>query len=178
MRLLALDPGFANLGWAVLTVGPDGVDVVARGLIETAKENRKRQLHSGSDDGRRIDELAGQLAVVRVQHAVSRTFDLGAYELPSAAKGARAAHALGLAHAISRMSLRRLCSSVVEVTVADARRVAAGVPKAKEAAAHDAIKARWPHLTQASTHELDAVAVGLAALETPVGMALSAREAG
>lgn len=196
MRMLAIDPGFAELGWAVLDFGAvqavPGIgfaaveaEVVACGVLRTAKETKKRKLHSGSDDGRRIDLLTEALVRLSVEQGVVQhreawkygAFHLGAYEIPSAAKGARAAHALGLAHAISRIALRRTCSSVVEITVADARTAAAGKPKAKEGDAHAAIKARWPRLVHATAHELDAIAVGLAALETPVGMALRGGQA-
>lgn len=169
MKLLAVDPGFASLGWAVLEVIGDRVEVVDHGLIETKKEAKKRRLHGGSDDARRIDDLAHALRAVALAHYAR----LGAYELPAAAKGARAGHAMGIAHAVVRLVLTGHCAAVVEVTVDDARRAAARTTsRASEKDAHAAIVGRfWPGdecSCEASAHELDAIAIGLAALETQV----------
>lgn len=178
MKILAIDPGFAELGWAVIDASPRALDVVACGVLRTAKEAKKRKLHSGSDDGRRIEQLALALEQVRGAHGDGGAFRLGAYELPAAAKGARAAHALGLAHAIVRLSLRAACASIVEVTVQDARAAVVNRPnvppirRPSEKETHEVLIANYPRLVDATAHELDAVAVGVAALETPVGRAL------
>lgn len=173
MKLMCWDPGFAGLGWAVLDVRRDRVERVESGVLSTKKESKKRKLHVGSDDARRIDLLARELRALVSTFAPA----LVAYELPAASKGARAGHALGIAHATVRLCARHLDDArpIVEVTVLDARRAALGraTGKTPESEVHDVLRRRFfADEPKPEAHELDAVAVGLAALETEIVKAM------
>jgi Holliday junction resolvasome RuvABC endonuclease subunit len=169
--LLGIDAGFAELGWAVLR---DGI-LEATGRIRTAKGNRKRGLHSGSDDARRIDEVRRALLVVLDTWAP----DAVGYELPSGSQRARQAQSLGFAHAIVRCIVRDWDDTMplLEVTVLDARRSVCGSAKPTEATTHDILRGRWGGLAGRSPHELDAVAVAVCASGSDV-VRMLARRAG
>jgi Holliday junction resolvasome RuvABC endonuclease subunit len=166
--LLGIDAGFAELGWAVLR---DGILEVT-GRIRTTKGTRKRGLHSGSDDARRIDEVRRALLVVLdtwCPHVV-------AYEIPSGSQSARQGQALGFAHAIVRCTVGD-SAPLLEVTVLDARRAVCGSAKPTEATTHDILRGRWGGLAGRSPHELDAVAVAVCASGSDV-VRMLARRAG
>jgi Holliday junction resolvasome RuvABC endonuclease subunit len=173
--ILGIDGGLAALGFAVVDVGRS--EVLASGVLKTAKETVKRKLHVGSDDARRIDQLSDGIV------ALYRTWapELLAYELPSGAKSARAAHALGIAHALVRVSARRadVRMPIVEVTVGDARKACCpGVGRVSEEDAHAALADMFTLvLSRYQTHELDAIAVAVAASRSEVAAALSQRGA-
>lgn len=183
MKLVAIDPGFADLAYAVLyTTRVGEVRLLDLARIATKKETKKRKSHVGTDDGRRIDEIATALERAFKKHEP----DLVGYELPAASKGARAGHALGMAHAIVRLSTRLYSPQMplIEVTVNDARRAATGkrTGKVTEDEVHAAIGEQFGTgpgwIDQWSVHELDAIAVGLAALESSVARALIGRRVG
>lgn len=184
--ILAIDPGFAALGWAVLELLPGGaVGIEDAGVLVTERETRRRQLHAGSDDARRLDLLSEAL-----QGLVQNWRPLVAvYELPAAAKGGRANHALGLAHGVVRGTLRATdpTLALVEVTAYDAKVAATGGKSAGKAqvnagvtariaGAAGLIAARVPRVPLRE-HAFDACAIGLAALSTATVQALVRRGA-
>jgi Holliday junction resolvasome RuvABC endonuclease subunit len=166
---IGIDGGLAELGFAVFDASAG--QVLRTGVYSTKKETKKRKLHVGSDDARRIDLLAGHLGALFAEWSPS----LVGYELPAAAKGARAGHALGIAHALVRLSARLYSATVplVEVTVGDARRACCPrLGRVAEHEAHAALVARFDLAPTLEAHELDALAVAIAALDTPIGDAV------
>jgi len=167
LSILGIDGGLAALGWScVIEDRKHRVLPIAHGLIETAKETKKRKLHVGSDDARRIEVILREL-----DRAVSRCPvkpNLIAYELPAAAKGARAGHTLGVAHGLIRTWGYLSEYPMVEVTVLDARRAATEIEHGRvtEEDTNAALVRRWPRLKKVSQHERDAVAVALAAFDS------------
>jgi crossover junction endodeoxyribonuclease RuvC len=59
--LLGLDPGFANMGWAVLELGVSSEQAVACGVLRTEKSDKKRKVLASDDNLRRSREVAGEL---------------------------------------------------------------------------------------------------------------------
>lgn len=188
--ILAIDPGFAALGLAVLDIAAKHVLSVS--LITTEREAKKRMVHAGSDDGRRIDMLSREIAglVALWQPAVV------AYELPAAAKGSRAQHALGLAHGLVRATVRTVATSlnqptsIVEVTAGDVKSALGLKPRGvtKLDVEREVLwrfsesrpLERWAAETKAKDkreHGFDACAVGVAASTTSVALALRGRAA-
>lgn len=178
MIVLGLDTGLAALGWALVdTEAPSDISILRAGVWTTEREAKKRQLHVGSDDARRVDFLADQLLSMLETHEP----ELVAYELPGgAARGYRAAHALGMAHALVRAVLRaNRRFPVVEVTAFDVKLTLTGDRKAKKS---DMIRAaeergqspfREVKVTDLE-HAADAVGVALAGALTEVGKAIRA----
>lgn len=61
--ILALDPGFAFLGYALLELLPDGSeDVLALGVVRTSPSNKKRKVLSADDNVRRCREISVKLS--------------------------------------------------------------------------------------------------------------------
>lgn len=183
MKILGIDIGLAAMGWALVDVGPAGGEAinvfgVRAGVWTTKKETKKRQLHVGSDDARRLDDL------IVVLWRTALECDVAAYELPGGQKGARAAHALGLAHGLTRGVLRtRAGLPLVEVTAYDAKRALAGGPNASKDAMIKRARGLWPQIDDlpktVREHAADAIGVVLAAAETDVARAAMVRaEAG
>lgn len=174
MRILAIDIGLASMGWAVLDVehnasgGKPHLSVAACGVWVTEKEAKKRQLHTSSDDARRIDILVDRIEEARRTYAPQ----LCAYELPAGQKGARAAHALGAAHGLVRAALRVGRAAVVEVTALDAKVAATGSKVASKQKVIDAVTPIAADLERIPKtereHAADAVAVAIAAASSEV----------
>ena len=59
ITVLGLDPGFANTGWAVVELHPNGeVRIKALGLIETEKAGKKQQVLASNDNFKRAREVS------------------------------------------------------------------------------------------------------------------------
>lgn len=184
MIVLGLDTGLASLGWALVHVSLNGTipihEVITAGVWTTAKETKKRQLHVGSDDARRIDYLADRLFEMFDADA-ARLPDLAAYELPAAAKGARAAHALGIGHALIRTALRSIETvPVVEVTARDVKSALATDANASKEQMIAEARLLWPNLDKLRKgdheHAADAIGVAIMGAGTQVGRALLAQK--
>lgn len=181
IRIVGIDGGLAALGIASVEFDTGGAFQKAyTRLFETKKETKKRKLHVGSDDARRIDALSE--SVLRFLRATGP--DIVAYELPAAAKGARAGHALGIAHALVRCTVRQWSQEtpIVEVTVGDARKAVCPDPKRPtEEEVHAVLRHAvrgWDGWAgrDVSTHELDAVAVAYAAFRTSIAAAVRSQQ--
>ena len=61
LYVLGIDPGFANVGYAVTRLTKDGVEPVAMGLIQTKKSDKKLNVLSSDDNFRRGKEIARSL---------------------------------------------------------------------------------------------------------------------
>jgi len=63
--VLGLDPGFANLGWCVAELHPEGGPrALSVGVFCTEKAAKKANLYASHDDIRRSREIAGALAEI------------------------------------------------------------------------------------------------------------------
>lgn len=187
MLILGIDTGFAALGWAQIEVssisttkGLSVFEVVGAGVLTTTKEAKKRQLHIGSDDARRLEQLGAEL--LELIASETREPHLIAYELPAAAKGARAAHALGLAHGLIRgLHVAHSTVPMVEVTARDVKSALVGRTSAtKDHMIEAASRLRVEILDLPKTvqeHAADAVGVAIAAMYTQVAIALRSKAA-
>lgn len=183
--ILGIDVGIAAMGYAIGAVWMHGLEIVDAGVWTTKREAKRRQLHVGSDDARRIDELADHLFDLLVPDEDSAHGDLSlvAYELPGgAARGFRAAHALGMAHGLVRGVLRAQSHlPVVEVTARDVKAFVTGSPTASKDAMIDAASRYWPGIAALPSgqreHAADAIGVVRAAITTQVGRAALERRA-
>lgn len=92
MKVLSLDPSFANTGWCIAEVDPENLTVeqmLMGGLIQTEKASVKT-IRRSSDDLRRASELAAELK------KLGKAADIVFAEIPSGTQNARAAWALGV----------------------------------------------------------------------------------
>lgn len=172
MKILGIDIGLAAMGWALVEFDAGGrvLTNVRAGVWTTKKETKKRQLHVGSDDARRLDDLIALLS------AEAANCDVAAYELPAAAKGARAGHALGLAHGVVRGVLRsRAGLPVVEVTAFDVKRGLTNDRNASKELMIECASILWPQVRylgkKVQEHAADAIGVAMYAETTDVARA-------
>jgi Holliday junction resolvasome RuvABC endonuclease subunit len=64
IRILGLDPGFANLGWAKVEYTPSAAQpivVIGMGLVETAKSDKKKKIRDTDDSFARSQEIVRSL---------------------------------------------------------------------------------------------------------------------
>lgn len=61
LYVLGLDPGFANIGYAITRLTAEGLEPVALGLIQTKKSDKKLNVLSADDNFRRGKEIARAL---------------------------------------------------------------------------------------------------------------------
>ena len=92
MRLLGIDPAFANMGLCAAIKNGSQVDVVDLKLITTDGQNKKT-VRKNSDDLRRAKELHTGLHSMIDEHRPHIIFA----EVPQGAQNARAAWGLGIA---------------------------------------------------------------------------------
>ncbi len=69
--LLGLDPGFANMGWAVIEIASWGEKLIETGVLRTEKSDKKRQVLASDDNLRRGREVAETLMGVLKRHHIS-----------------------------------------------------------------------------------------------------------
>lgn len=185
--VLGIDGGLASMGWAILECSFDyeasevAFAVHSAGVWTTQREAKMRQLHVGSDDGRRLDALADELfRKIAPMDDEGPDIDLFGYELPAGARGARAAHALGMAHGLVRGVLRGQSSiAVVEVTARDAKAALTRRPVATKEEMIERATAAWRALRKLpkgqQEHAADAIGVALAASRTQAGRSIVRR---
>jgi hypothetical protein len=173
VRLLAVDPALRNLGFARLVMPLEGGALRLEGLRLVQTENGAgKTVRKNSDDLRRASE--GWEAMCEE----AAWADLVAAEIPSGTQSARGAMSngisLGLLAALARLR------PLIQVTALEAKRVATG----RKTASKDEMitwatglypQAPWlrrklsgeMRLLDANEHLADAVAIGLAATQTP-----------
>lgn len=181
MIILGIDPGLANMGFAIVEVTLLRARLLTRGVVSTEKETARRKLHQGSDDARRIDELSEAIFEwIRAAETAAIVRDLRvciAYEMPSGAQNARAAHALGIAHGLTRASviahIDRHFVPVIDVTARDAKLALTGRASAtKEQCIAAAARIEGGDAVLSVSkgkreHVADAIGVALAAARSP-----------
>lgn len=184
MIVLGFDLGLAALGWARVDVralggaSPATLEVLGFGVFTTKKEAKRRKLHVGSDDARRMDSLASGIVD---QLGRGPRAQLIGYEIPGGSQGARAAHAMGLAHGLVRGLLHTSTVPVVEVTARDGKvAFCDSATASKEAMVAEAENwcAIWTLPEGVREHAADAIAVALAAAETSAGRSVFALSGG
>lgn len=172
MRVLGVDPAFANMGLCWANVRGGSVEITDLMLVKTAPNDRK-EVRKSSDDLRRARVMAVALktACVGVQVAVS--------EVPSGARDAAAARALGIVVGL----LAAIDIPLIEVNPLEVKTALTGNKGAtKEQMIAAAVRlhpnAPWLRrggkLTQNNEHLADALATILAGMKTTAfQMALS-----
>lgn len=173
IRILGQDPAFSNFGLALVDVDVDTREMFPLWirLIETEKTKGK-QVRIASDN------LARARHIWQGVRDAERDCALIAAEIPSGAQSASAANKLGIALGIVAGHSRPL----IEVTAAEAKKIATGY---KDASKFDMVEwayAQWPHLDWApgraaampkglsnkNEHMADALAIVKAATHTAV----------
>lgn len=179
LRVLGVDPGFANIGVCLMLFTPaHEPELLELSLIETKKDSRKKNIREKSDDMRRLGEIRDEF------HSISKhwDYDVVAFEeMPGAvlSKGVirKIASAWGACWAL--LTRKRGVLSF-EYSFADIKRVVTGRKQATKAEIIGALGQRFPELLELEIpdkkreHPADAIAVALLAMQDPAVINLSA----
>ena len=71
MNVLGIDPGFANVGYAVVNLQASHDQVLAMGLIRTEKADKKAKTRASEDNLVRAKEIAQELATLIDHHHIT-----------------------------------------------------------------------------------------------------------
>lgn len=174
--ILALDPGFRSVGFAVLAIATNDVSLVKAGVIRTESSAKKRRVLATEDNMRRAREI--YLEIDELTNPRS-----GAYEVK-----ALCAEAMSFPRNASAAAKVAICwgviASIVEIQSlpliqASPQEVKKYVTGKKDASKEEVEAAVCRLLPEASTvislpktlkeHAYDAVAVGLTCLNSDIG---------
>ena len=171
VSILALDPSFRNLGWAVLNVWPDGEEVIASAVITTKKANKKLKRFAADDNHQCAQHLADKLIEVIKDHHVK----LICAESSWGFKGSKAAQLAGMTWGVlSAVSLvYRL--PVLQATPTEIKEANVGTTSATKEEVREAVLERYPEAKEAvervtkeklQEHGYDAIAAAVACLRS------------
>lgn len=171
LKLLAIDPALRNVGLARLIVTEGRLEVDELILVQTENEAGKT-IRKNSDDLRRASEAYAQM------QAQAEWAQVIAAEIPSGTQSARGAMSNGIS--LGLLAALGTQRPLIQVSAAEAKKVATGRKTAsKDEMIQWATKlhpqAAWKRLRDkpdgrlldSNEHLADAVAIGLAAINTP-----------
>lgn len=169
LRLLGLDPGFANIGWAVLELGPTN-KLVACGVFRTEKSDKKRQVGASDDNLRRSREITAEFQRLIERFSVSAICAESMSFPRNASAAAKVAMCWGIVGALTH--LRQL--PLVQASPQEIKKQLCGRKDASKEDIAAAVRKQYPDITSlledvtasAQEHAFDAAASILAALET------------
>lgn len=142
--ILAVDAGFAGLGYAVIQLGERDRVIAFDSIITEKNSSRKRALRVADDD------VARSVALLRgLREIVLKWKPAGAVvELPTGgARGARPNRCMGLATGIIAALPALLDISTEWVTPREVKTAAAGDPVASKEAVQAGVKKRFPEVS-------------------------------
>lgn len=188
MIILGIDPGFANLGWAILLHDRE-TRFLAVGTVTTEKTTHKREVRAASDNTRRLRELALALAeIVEKRLAAFSLADvLLAAEEASHPRQAASAIKVGAAWGVVVAFAATADLPIVEVAPKDLKRIVAGNAGATKDGVQAALEALHPELAglwpigprggkELVEHACDAAAVAHCALASDLARAMRRQE--
>lgn len=169
--VLALDVGFAALGWAVIDAAIG--DVCCAGVIRTVKSQAKRGVRVADDDWDRCAVQARAVAALVTLHTPACVVA----ELPTGgSKSARATRAMALGTGIAATVCTLLSIPVVCTTPRDGKIAATGRANADKVDVQAGVERKLHGATDALTqlkradveHAADAMAAYIAARHDPI----------
>jgi crossover junction endodeoxyribonuclease RuvC len=124
--VLGVDTGFAACGYSRIELGLDSEEVLAFGVIRTAKSPNKRGFKAADDNIRRGREIAQMLI------PVGQGVDVLCVEAPSLPRNASTSFKLGICYGILCCLLEVLAVPVVMVSPQELKKGVCGNPKASK----------------------------------------------
>jgi Holliday junction resolvasome RuvABC endonuclease subunit len=158
MRILGLDPGFANLGWCVAIYRPHetdpllaGLSVMSMGCIETKKDSRK--VLASVDNVRRAQAITRQLRGIIWELAFHdepvRLVDAIAIEAMSFPRNASSASKVSMTWGIISALSHLWQMPVIQVSPQDIKEAVTGSRKASKALIETTLSERYPEVSKA-----------------------------
>jgi Holliday junction resolvasome RuvABC endonuclease subunit len=167
--ILGLDPGLANLGWAVFELLEHSDRVVEVGVFRTEKSHVKRHMLASDDNVRRARESASKLIDILNRYTVMAICAESMSFPRSASAAAKMAMCWGSVATLSEQ--KNL--SVIQASPQEVKKIVCGSKAASKEDVEEAVKRRYPDVesmlgnVSASyrEHAYDAVAVVMASMQ-------------
>lgn len=169
VHVLALDPGLATLGLAVIRLSTASITtwpglevepvIEVLEVLRTTKSPKKAKVLVAHDDVRRVGELLEQI------HELVQPYNVVAIaaELPSGSQGARPAMCLGMAKGIVAALKVRYAIPLAACSPKTLKKTVAGSASASKLEVQRGIEQRWPGVMwprRKTDHEHAADALG------------------
>jgi crossover junction endodeoxyribonuclease RuvC len=175
MMILGLDPGFATLGYSLVSLTSTGELVRELGVIKTEKSGKKREVRASDDNVRRAREIYDSLKVLTSKIEPVCAICAEAMSFPrQASVAAKVAMCWGVIASIA--VLRNI--PILQASPQEVKKLVTGNKSASKEDVQAALKARYPGppvdspnpsfpATQAE-HPYDALGAVVACLESDV----------
>lgn len=169
MKILGIDPGFASLGWGLISA--QGPTCYGAGVIRTKPGKARRKCDDNAD---RCRAIARALADIHERHQ----FALVAAEAQSWTRHATGDRAVAMAWGIIVATAERFGAPILQIRPQDAKWAVTGAKSANKAEVQRRVEAMAigsrEHLSALAAtqqnHASDALAVALASLTDPLVM--------
>ena len=141
MRVLGVDPGFANFGWCVGSVHPRGIVIpVECGVMHTTKSHKRLKVLAPDDEFRRTTELADKLERLLDEHDVRMVFAEGM----SSPRNATTIRMLGYAWGVLASACQRRTLPLAQVSPKQLKKALCGRISVTDAELHAQVQLRYP----------------------------------
>jgi Holliday junction resolvasome RuvABC endonuclease subunit len=165
IRFLALDPGFAKLGWAMGTLQGVDMSLVACGVISTQKYDRPGGLLSVESNMRRCADIAKQLGDM-----TDSGIDLCIIEAMSLPRNASTSSKLGMVYGAIATICHREQIVLAQLSPQRIKKILCGKQNASKAEVAEAVgnvpETLWAHVRRSDrNHVTDAIAAAMAVQE-------------
>lgn len=143
--LLGIDPGIANLGWAVLELGhcEDHDKVVGLGLILTEKSDKKLNVKVANDDTRRARELSRAVQGILTNNCGIRAVCSEELSLPRNSKTSRQ---IGISWGVMCGEASRLAIPIFQIPPTALKLSVTGKKTASKIEVQEALTQRYPFI--------------------------------
>lgn len=178
LRIMGIDPGFANLGVSKLLFDPSvGYDLVGLEFIETKKRSKKLGLREKADNARRLEIIVRQFdEIVRLWPA-----DVYAFEAcPTVSTNSSTTRKVALAWgACFALAVRKPGTIILEYDPSALKEVVTGNPQASKKDMITTLEQRFPLLAEypiaasKKEHLADGIAAALKAAQDQAVLVLA-----
>lgn len=173
MRVIGIDPGFANVGWAIGELGGGTESIVKVGCIQTKPSVKKKRIRASEDNLERGIAVARELRLVILEWKPKIILAEG----PGGAQGFKAAFGLGAGTGLVASLVAWTDLPIRQVTPQELKVALTGKADASKDDIADAVTERFPSAAEfirksypkaRHEHPFDAIAVIIACLDADV----------
>lgn len=177
MRIVGIDPGFANLGLAAIELHqPAGSTLLGIKLVRTQPTAKKQRMAAADDESRRLAEIEDAMISFFDEYKP----DIVAMENPPWGKNAHAVKSCALMWGAAHCLCRTRGLVLINVSAQEIKKALTGNKSASKEEVFDVVKSKHPTFTQWPTiaaveHVADAAGAALTIRNHPLVFALLGR---
>jgi crossover junction endodeoxyribonuclease RuvC len=177
MRIVGIDPGFANLGLAAVELHqPAGSTLLGIKLVRTQPTAKKQRMAAADDESRRLAEIEDAMISFFDEYKP----DIVAMENPPWGKNAHAVKSCALMWGAAHCLCRTRGLVLINVSAQEIKKALTGNKSASKEEVFDAVKSKHPTFTKWPTiaaveHVADAAGAALTIRNHPLVFALLGR---